>query len=170
MELAEMIRSIPDFPVEGILFRDITTLIRDPDAFQEAVDSLLDSCVGKEIDVVVAIEARGLIFGAPMAYELGAGFIPVRKPDKLPWEKISASYTLEYGTNILEMHADAIEPGQRVLIVDDLLATGGSAKATAELVERLGGEVVGFVFLIELTDLRGIDKLKGYEVFSLIEY
>jgi len=170
MELAEMIRSIPDFPVEGILFRDITTLIKDPGAFQEAVDSLLDSCVGKEIDVVVAIEARGLIFGAPMAYELGVGFVLVRKPDKLPWEKIAASYTLEYGTNVLEMHADAIEPGQRVLIVDDLLATGGSAKATAELVERLGGEVVGFVFLIELTDLRGIDKLKGYEVFSLIEY
>lgn len=170
MELAEMIRSIPDFPVEGILFRDITTLIKDPDAFQEAVDSLLDSCVGKEIDVVVAIEARGLIFGAPMAYELGAGFVPVRKPDKLPAEKIAASYTLEYGTNVLEMHADAIEPGQRVLIVDDLLATGGSAKAAAELVERLGGEVVGFVFLIELTDLRGIDKLKGYEVSSLIEY
>jgi len=170
MELAEMIRSIPDFPVEGILFRDITTLIKEPDAFQEAVDSLLDSCVGKEIDVVVAIEARGLIFGAPMAYELGAGFVPVRKPDKLPGEKIAASYTLEYGTNVLEMHADAIEPGQKVLIVDDLLATGGSAKATAELVERLGGEVVGFVFLVELTDLRGIDKLEGYDVFSLIEY
>ncbi len=170
MELAEMIRSIPDFPVEGILFRDITTLIKDPDAFQEAVDSLLDSCVGKEIDVVVAIEARGFIFGAPMAYELGAGFVPVRKPDKLPWEKIAASYTLEYGTNILEMHADAIEPGQRVLIVDDLLATGGSAKATAELVERLGGEVVGFVFLIELVDLKGVDELEGYEVFSLIKY
>jgi len=170
MELAEMIRSIPDFPVEGILFRDITTLIKDPDAFQEAVDSLLDSCVGKEIDVVVAIEARGLIFGAPIAYELGAGFVPVRKPDKLPGEKIAASYTLEYGTNILEMHADAIEPGQRVLIVDDLLATGGSAKATAELVERLGGEVVGFVFLIELTDLGGIDELEEYEVFSLIKY
>ncbi|MFQ6000163.1 MAG: adenine phosphoribosyltransferase [Anaerolineae bacterium] len=170
MELAEMIRSIPDFPVEGILFRDITTLIKDPDAFQEAVDSLLDSCVGREIEVVVAIEARGFIFGAPMAYELGAGFVPVRKPDKLPGEKIAASYTLEYGTNVLEMHADAIEPGQRVLIVDDLLATGGSAKATAELVERLGGEVVGFVFLIELTDLRGIDKLEGYDVFSLIEY
>ena len=170
LELAEMIRSIPDFPVEGILFRDITTLIKDPDAFQEAVDCLLDACVEKEIDLVVAIEARGLIFGAPMAYELGAGFIPVRKPGKLPWEKIEASYTLEYGTNILEMHKDAIEPGQRVLIVDDLLATGGSAKATAELVEELGGEVVGFIFLIELTDLRGIDKLKGYEVFSLIEY
>jgi adenine phosphoribosyltransferase len=126
--------------------------------------------VGKEIDVVVAIEARGFIFGAPMAYELGAGFVPVRKPDKLPWEKVAASYTLEYGTNVLEMHADAIEPGQRVLIVDDLLATGGSAKATAELVERLGGEVVGFVFLIELTDLKGVDKLKGYDVFSLIKY
>jgi len=170
MELEEMIRTIPDFPVEGILFRDITTLIKDPDAFQEAVDSLLDSCMGKEIDVVVAIESRGFIFGAPVAYELGAGFVPVRKPDKLPWETIAASYTLEYGTNVLEMHADAIEPGQRVLIVDDLLATGGSAKATAELVERLGGEVVGFVFLIELTDLRGIDKLEGYDVFSLIKY
>ena len=170
MELAEMIRTIPDFPVKGILFRDITTLIKEPDAFQEAVDSLLDNCVGKEIDVVVAIEARGFIFGAPIAYELGAGFVPVRKPDKLPWEKVAASYVLEYGTNVLEMHADAIEPGQRVLIVDDLLATGGSAKATAELVERLGGEVVGFLFLIELTDLKGIERLKGYEVFSLIEY
>lgn len=170
MELAEMIRSIPDFPVEGILFRDITTLIKEPDAFQEAVDSLLDRCVGKEIDVVVAIEARGFIFGAPIAYELGAGFVPVRKPDKLPWEKVAASYTLEYGTNVLEMHADAIEPGQRVLIVDDLLATGGSAKATAELVERLGGEVVGFLFLIELTDLKGIEQLEGYDVFSLIKY
>lgn len=170
MELAEMIRSIPDFPVKGILFRDITTLIKEPDAFQEAVDSLLDNCVGKEIDVVVAIEARGFIFGAPIAYELGAGFVPVRKPDKLPWEKVAASYTLEYGTNVLEMHADAIEPGQKVLIVDDLLATGGSAKATAELVERLGGEVVGFLFLIELTDLKGIEQLEGYDVFSLIEY
>ncbi len=170
LELSEMIRSIPDFPVEGILFRDITTLIKDPDAFQEAVDSLLDACVGKEIDLVVAIEARGFIFGAPMAYELGAGFIPVRKPGRLPWEKIEASYALEYGTNVLEMHKDAIEPGQRVLIVDDLLATGGSAKATAELVEEVGGEVVGFIFLIELTDLKGIDELEGYDVFSLIKY
>lgn len=170
MELAEMIRSIPDFPVEGILFRDVTTLLKEPDAFQEAVDSLLDSCVDKDIDLVVAIESRGFIFGAPMAYELGVGFVPVRKPEKLPAEKISASYTLEYGTNVLEMHADAIEPGQKVLIVDDLLATGGSAKATAELVEKLGGEVVGFVFLIELVDLKGVDELKGYEVFSLIKY
>lgn len=170
MELASLIRNIPDWPVKGILFRDITTLIKEPEAFRGAIDALLDYYAGREIDMVVAIEARGFIFGAPMAYEMGAGFVPVRKSEKLPAETISASYTLEYGTNVLEMHKDAITPGQRVLIVDDLLATGGSAKATAQLVERLGGEVVGFAFLIELTDLKGIEKLKGYDVFTLIKF
>jgi len=170
MDLAKMIRNIPDFPVEGILFRDITTLLKDPDGFQEAIDALLDRYIDSDIDLVAAIESRGFIFGAPLAYELAAGFVPIRKPDKLPAEKVSASYTLEYGTNTLEMHTDAIEPGQRVLLVDDLVATGGSAKAAAELIERLGGVVVGNVFLIELTDLQGVEKLEGYDVFSLIKF
>ncbi len=170
MELAQSIRNIPDFPVQGILFRDITTLLKDPDAFQEAIDALLDRYLDEDVDLVAAIEARGFIFGAPLAYELAAGFVPIRKPGKLPAETISASYTLEYGTNTLEMHKDAIEPGQRVLLVDDLVATGGSAKAAAELIERLGGEVVGIVFLIELTDLKGLEQLEGYDVFSLIKF
>ena len=170
MDLAKMIRDVPDFPVKGILFKDITTLIKDPDAFQEAIDALLDHRIDEEIDIVAAIESRGLIFGAPLAYELAAGFVPIRKPDKLPAEKISVSYTLEYGTNTLEVHRDAIEPGQRVLLVDDLLATGGSAKAAVELIEKLGGEVVGIVFLIDLTFLKGVEKLEGYDVFSLIKF
>lgn len=170
MDLAKMIRDIPDFPVKGILFKDITTLIRDPDAFQEAVDALLDYCIDKDIDIVAAIESRGFIFGAPLAYELAAGFVPIRKPGKLPADKISVSYTLEYGTNTLEMHKDAIEPGQRVLLVDDLLATGGSAKASVDLIEKLGGEIVGIVFLIDLTFLKGVEKLEGYDVFSLIKF
>lgn len=169
MDLAEKIRNIPNFPVKGILFRDITTLLMDPDAFQEAIDALLDRYIDEDIDLVAAIESRGFIFGAPLAYELAAGFVPIRKLGKLPADKISASYTLEYGTNTLEMHTDAIEPGQRVLLVDDLIATGGSAKAATELIEELGGKVVGIVFLIELEDLRGVDKLDGYDVFSLIK-
>jgi len=170
MDLAELIRDVPDFPVKGILFKDITTLTKDPDAFQEAVDALIDHYIDADIDVVAAIESRGFVFGAPMAYELGAGFVLIRKPGKLPAEKISASYTLEYGTNTLEMHTDAIQPGQRVLLVDDLLATGGSAKAAVELIEKLGGKVVGMAFLIDLTFLKGVDKLKGYDVFSLIKF
>ena len=170
MDLAKTIRSIPDFPVEGILFRDISTLTRDPDAFQEAIDALIDHYADKDIDLVVGIESRGFVFGAPMAYEMGAGFVMVRKPGKLPAEAISASYTLEYGTNTLEMHTDSIQPGQRVLLVDDLIATGGSAKAAAELIEQLGGKIVGIAFLIELTDLNGAEKLKDYEIFSLIQY
>jgi adenine phosphoribosyltransferase len=170
MDLAKMIRNIPDFPVEGILFRDITTLLKHPDGFQEAIDALLDRYIDSDIDLVAAIESRGFIFGAPLAYELAAGFVPIRKPDKLPAEKVSASYTLEYGTNTLEMHTDAIEPGQRVLLVDDLVATGGSAKAATELIERVGGVVAGIIFLIELTDLQGVEKLEGYDVFSLIRF
>lgn len=170
MDLAKTIRSIPDFPVKGVLFRDISTLTRDPDAFQEALDALIDHYADKDIDLVIGIESRGFVFGAPMAYEMGAGFVMVRKPGKLPAEAISASYTLEYGTNTLEMHKDSIRPGQRVLLVDDLIATGGSAKAAAELIEQLGGEIVGIAFLIELTDLNGAEKLKDYEIFSLIQY
>lgn len=170
MELARLIRSIPDFPVKGILFRDITTLIRDGDALQDVIDTMVERYMDTEIDVVAAIEARGWIFGAPLAYELGAGFVPIRKPGRLPAEKISATYALEYGTNTLEMHKDALARGSQVLIVDDLLATGGSAKAAIELVEKLGGKVVGIAFLIELVDLRGRDKLKGYDVYSMIQF
>jgi adenine phosphoribosyltransferase len=170
MDLASMIRDVPDFPVEGILFKDITTLIKDAEAFKQAIDGLLTPFRGREIDLVVSIEARGYIFGAPMAYELGAGFVPIRKPGKLPAETISVEYTLEYGTNVLEMHKDAIRAGQKVLVVDDLMATGGSAKATIELVERLGGQVAGVAFLIDLTFLKGVEKLEGYQVFSLIKF
>jgi adenine phosphoribosyltransferase len=170
MDLARMIRDVPDFPVKGILFKDITTLIKDPAAFREAVDRMAAPYEGMQIDLVAAIESRGFIFGAPLAYKLGAGFIPVRKPNKLPAETISASYTLEYGTNTLEMHKDAIRPGQRVLLVDDLLATGGSAKAAATLIEQLGGKVVGIAFLIDLTFLKGVEKLKGYDVRSIIQF
>ncbi len=170
MDLASLIRTIPDFPARGILFRDITTLIRDGEALQDAIDTMVQHYIDADIDVVAAIEARGWIFGAPLAYELGAGFVPIRKPDKLPAEKIKVSYSLEYGTNTLEMHKDAIPPGTKVLIVDDLLATGGSAKAAIDLVEKLGGHVVGLAFLIELKDLHGRDKLKGRDVFSMIQF
>jgi adenine phosphoribosyltransferase len=170
MELAQLVRAIPDFPIPGILFRDITTLIRDGEAFQEAIDSLVEHYRDTDIEVVAGIEARGWIFGAPLAYEMGAGFIPIRKPSKLPAEKISVSYALEYGANTLEMHRDALEPGTKVLLVDDLLATGGSAQGAVQLIEKLGGKVIGLAFLIELVDLHGRDKLKGYDVFSLIQF
>ena len=170
MDLAKMIRDVPDFPVKGILFKDITTLIQDPVALKNAIDRMAKPYKGKAIDLVAAIESRGFIFGAPLAYNLGAGFVPVRKPNKLPADTISASYTLEYGTNTLELHKDAVKPGQKVLLVDDLLATGGSARAAATLIEQLGGEVVGIVFLIDLTFLNGIENLKGYDVKSIIQF
>ena len=168
MDLASYIRDVPDFPIKGVLFKDITTLTKQPEAFRYTIGQLTERYRDKDIDLVAAIEARGFVFGAPLAYNLGAGLIIVRKEEKLPAETVKAEYSLEYGTNVLEMHQDAIEPGQRVLVVDDLLATGGSAAATVELVEKLGGEVVGLAFVIELTFLHGRDKLKGYEVFSLI--
>jgi adenine phosphoribosyltransferase len=170
MEFASLIRDVPDFPMKGILFRDITTLIKDAVAFREVIDRLAEHYATEGVDVVVAIESRGFIFGSPLAYKLGAGFVPVRKSGKLPAKSISESYTLEYGSNTLEMHQDAIQPGQRVLVVDDLLATGGSARATINLAERLDAEVVGVAFLIELKALRGCDKLQGYDVLALIEY
>ncbi len=170
MELARLIRAIPDFPVKGILFREITTLIRDGEALQEAIDTMVEHYIDTDIDVIAGVEARGWIFGAPLAYELGAGFVPIRKPSKLPAEKIQISYSLEYGSNTLEMHKDAIAPGTKVLIVDDLLATGGSAKAAISLIEQLGGQVVSLAFLIELIDLHGRDKLKGYDVYSMIQF
>ena len=169
MELAKLIRDVPDFPIEGILFKDITTLLQNPRAFRKAVDALAERYMGREIDRVVAIESRGFLFGAPLAYLLGAGFVPIRKEGKLPAEKIQEEYSLEYGTNTLEMHVDAIERGQAVLVVDDLLATGGSARAAVNMVEKLGGTVVGIAFLIELGFLNGVKKLEGYDVFSLIK-
>ena len=170
MELASLIRDVPDFPVPGILFKDITTLLRNAAALREAVTLLANRYADAHVDIVAAIESRGFIFGAPLAVHLGAGFVPVRKPGKLPAQTISESYTLEYGTNTLEMHVDAIQPGQRVLVVDDLLATGGSARAAVNLVERLGGKVVGLAFVVELDFLNGRQKLTGYPVHSLVHY
>ncbi len=164
------IREIPDFPKPGILFYDITTLLKDPAGFREAIDLMLEPYRGEKIDIVVGMESRGFIFSAPMAYQLGAGFVPVRKLGKLPAEVISVEYALEYGSNTLEIHRDAIEPGQRVLIVDDLLATGGTVRGTIELVERLRGEVVGLAFLVELDFLKGRERLGGYRVTSVIRY
>jgi len=170
MNLASYIRDVPDFPVEGILFKDITTLLKDPAAMRTTIDRLVDYARSKNVDVIVGIESRGFMFGMPIAYQLGCSFVPVRKPGKLPAEAIQESYTLEYGTNILEIHVDAIEKGQRVLIVDDLLATGGTALATCKLVKRLDGEIVGTAFVIELTFLNGRDKLDDCDVFSLIKF
>ena len=170
MDLAMTIRSVPDFPVEGILFYDITAMLKDPEAFRESVDQLVNYYQETEVDVVVGVESRGFIFGAPLAYKLGVGFVPVRKPGKLPAEKLAESYELEYGTNTLEIHKDAIQQGQKVLVVDDLLATSGTAKATCNLVEKLGGQVVGVAFVIELNFLKGREQLKGYDVFSLLSY
>jgi adenine phosphoribosyltransferase len=170
MDLATVIRDIPDFPVKGVLFKDLTTLLKDPKAFRESVDALVRPYQGQEIDVVAAIESRGFIFAAPVAYLLGAAFVPIRKPGKLPAECISVEYTLEYGTNTLEVHRDAIKRGQRVLLVDDLLATGGSAKAAVQLIECLGGRVVGIAFLVSLTFLKGTDSLAGYDVYTVIDF
>jgi adenine phosphoribosyltransferase len=170
MDLTKHIREIPDWPKKGVLFYDITTLLNNPEAFAAAVDALTTPFTNEKIDLVVSTEARGFIFGGALAYKLGAGFVPARKPGKLPWDKIRAEYALEYGTDAIEMHKDAIRPGQRVLIFDDVLATGGTVAATAELVERLGGLVVGIAFLIDLTFLKGRDRLKGYRVLSVVQY
>ncbi|MEW6101955.1 MAG: adenine phosphoribosyltransferase [Candidatus Omnitrophota bacterium] len=169
-DLGKFIRKIPDFPKAGILFRDITTLLKDKKAFRKAVDSLANKFRNKKIDKVVAVEARGFIFGAALAYKIGAGFVPVRKKGKLPWKTNSVTYDLEYGTDTLEMHHDAIKKGERVLIIDDLLATGGTVKAVTDLVGQLKGRIIGIAFLIELMDLKGKEKLIGYPVYSLIKY
>jgi len=170
MELKSVIRHVPDFPKEGILFYDITTLLKDRVALKQSIDQLTDQYREQNIDLVVGMESRGFIFGMPLAYQLGVGFIPIRKPNKLPAETIAESYALEYGTNTLEIHVDAISKGQRVLVVDDLLATGGTAEATGKLIEKLGGEVVSMAFLVELTFLNGREKLLGYDIFSLLKY
>ena len=170
MDLKEKIRIVEDFPKEGISFKDVTTLISDGEGLKESVNKIVEHLKDKKIDVVVGPEARGFIFGVPVAYALGVGFIPVRKPGKLPGETISIAYDLEYGTDNLELHKGSIKKGQRVAIVDDLLATGGTIEAVAKLVELAGGEVVSLDFVIELTELKGRDKLKGYDVMSLTQY
>jgi adenine phosphoribosyltransferase len=169
-ELAGVIRNVPDFPIPGILFRDITTLLQDPTAFHKAVDAMIEPFRSSNVDVVAGVESRGFIFGTPVAYALNAGFVPVRKLGRLPAESIRVEYALEYGTNTLEMHRDAIKPGQRVLLVDDLLATGGTAVAAIDLVQRLGGNVVGASFLVELTDLGGREKLRAENVSAVVSY
>ena len=168
--LKKLIREVPDWPKPGILFYDITTLLKDAAGLHGLVDSLAGHYAGRPIDVVLGVEARGFIFAPAMAYTLGAGFVPVRKPGKLPAATTRVSYSLEYGTDSLEVHKDAIQPGQRVLIVDDLLATGGTAAACVELVRTLGGEVVGACFAVELLFLNGRKKLPGLDVFALIKY
>jgi len=169
-ELRELIRSIPDFPKKGILFRDITTLLKDGPGFKSAVHMMASHYRDAGIASVVCIEARGFLLGGAMAYELGCGVVPVRKPGKLPYETIRQTYDLEYGTDAVEVHRDAIREGERVLLVDDLLATGGTAKAAAGLIEKLGGEIVSCAFLIELAGLDGRKLLDNYDVFSVITY
>jgi adenine phosphoribosyltransferase len=168
--LKQLIREVPGFPKPGILFYDITTLLKNPAGFRGIIDGLKDHYSGAQVDVVIGIEARGFIFAPALAYALGAGFVPVRKPKKLPAECVSVTYDLEYGTDTLEMHKDALDDGKRVLIVDDLLATGGTAAAAARMVTGLGGAVVGMGFVVELTFLNGRQKLAGYDVFSLLQY
>ncbi|MCX8032832.1 MAG: adenine phosphoribosyltransferase [Thermoleophilia bacterium] len=170
MELEKYIRHIPGFPREGILFHDIMPLLQEPEALRYAVDKMAEFARERRVDLVLGAEARGFILGAALAYALGVGFAAARKPGKLPWTVSRCEYELEYGTDALEIHTDAIRPGQRVLIHDDLLATGGTARAKIELVERAGGVVAGLAFLIELTELGGRERLAGYDVFSLIQY
>jgi adenine phosphoribosyltransferase len=170
IDLKKLIREVPDFPKPGILFYDITTLLKDPAGLRAVIDALQTHYQNVRIDIVLGVEARGFIFAPALALALGAGFVPVRKPKKLPAETVAISYQLEYGSDSLEIHKDAIQPGQNVLILDDLLATGGTAAAVAKLVEKLGGRVAGLGFVVELDFLHGRDKLAGYEVFSLLHY
>jgi adenine phosphoribosyltransferase len=169
-DLRAKIREVPDFPKPGILFYDITTLLRDADSFREVINHMAEAVEGEQIDLVVGMESRGFIFAAPLADRLGAGFVPVRKLGKLPAETIEVEYDLEYGTATLEIHRDAITPGQRVLVVDDLLATGGTVLGTIELVRRLGGEIAGLSFMVELTALGGRSKLSEFTIHTLLAY
>ena len=169
-KLEEYVRSIPDFPEPGIIFRDITTILQDPDGLHLAIQSMQDKLKDTEFDVVVGTESRGFIFGVPIAYNLHKAFVPVRKKGKLPCETVSMEYDLEYGSAVIEMHKDSIKPGQKVVLVDDLVATGGTIEAAIKLVEELGGEVVKVVFFMELAGLKGRERLKGYEVESVLCY
>ncbi len=168
--LKNTIRDVPDFPKEGIMFKDITTLLQNGKLFKKAVDAMAEKFIDKKIDIVAGIESRGFIFGAAIAYKLGIGFVPIRKKGKLPHKTVSAEYALEYGVDSVEIHEDAVKEGQKVLLVDDLLATGGTISASAELIEKLKGDIVGICLLIELTFLEGIKKLEKYDVASLIKY
>ncbi|HEX8503112.1 MAG TPA: adenine phosphoribosyltransferase [Pyrinomonadaceae bacterium] len=168
--LKQLIREVPDFPKPGINFYDITTLLKQPEGFRQVIDALTAEFKGQQVDTVIGIEARGFIFAPAMAYQLGAGFVPARKPGKLPSECATVSYDLEYGQDALQMHSDAVGEGHRVVIADDLLATGGTASAVVRLVEQLGGQVVGLAFVVELEFLPGREKLKGYDVRSLLKY
>ena len=170
MDLKKYIRDIPDFPQKGVMFRDITTLMKEPEPFKYVIDEVVEKYKDARIDKLVSVEARGYIFGGAIAYLLNCGFVPVRKPGKLPAETVGLEYTLEYGTNTIEIHKDAIEPGERVLVFDDVLATGGTVQATCKLIEQLGGKVIACVFISDLTYLKGSEKLKDYEVFSLVQY
>ena len=169
-QLKSLVRDVPDFPQEGVVFKDITPLLADEIAFSTVIDLIVVHFGRGNVDKVVGIEARGFIIASPVAYHFGAGFVPVRKRDKLPYHTEAADYELEYGSATLEIHKDAVEPGERVLVVDDVLATGGTAKAAADLVERIGGKVVGIACLIELGFLKGRDRLDGYDLFTLIDY
>ena len=169
-DLKKLIREVPDWPKPGILFYDLTTLLKNRDGFRALIDALCEHYADKHVDVVAGIEARGFIFAPALAYRLGVGFVPVRKPKKLPWKTAKVTYALEYGTDSLEIHQDAVKPGQRVLICDDLLATGGTAAAAVELIRKLDGEIVGTGFAVELTFLNGRSKLTDVDVFSLIQY
>ena len=169
-KVEDYIETIPDFPKPGILFRDVTTVLENPEGFKLAIDELDALLDGVDFDVVAGTEARGFVFGAPIAYKRGVGFVPVRKKGKLPRETVSRAYDLEYGQAEIEIHKDAIKPGQKVVLVDDLIATGGTIEAAAKIIEELGGEVVKMIFLIELVDLKGRDKLKDYDVASVVQY
>jgi adenine phosphoribosyltransferase len=169
-QLKKLIREIPDFPKKGILFYDITTLLKDKSGYAALIDQLAEHYIGKQVDLILGMEARGFIFGPALAYRLNAGFVPVRKPGKLPAATARVEYDLEYGSNALEVHKDAIQKGQRVIIVDDLLATGGTAEATCKLATTLGAQIAGLGFVVELDFLKGRDKLKPYDVFSLLHY
>lgn len=170
VDLKASVRDVPDFPQPGIVFKDLMPLIADPAAFRAAIDGLAEWAGPRAPDVILGAEARGFIFGGALAYALGCGFVPARKPGKLPWQTIEARYELEYGTDVLEIHADAIRDGARVIVLDDVLATGGTARAKIELVEQLGGVVVGALFVLELTFLHGRDRLTGYDVHALVAY
>lgn len=169
-KLEDYVRSIPDFPEEGIIFRDVTSVLQDKDSLKMAIDEIQKELEGVDFDLVLGPESRGFIFGVPVAYNMNKGFIPVRKKGKLPCETVEMEYDLEYGTAVIEMHKDAIKPGQKVVIIDDLIATGGTIEAITKLVESLGGEVVKIVFLMELEGLKGRDKLKNYDIASVIHY
>lgn len=169
-KIEEYVRSIPDFPEEGIIFRDVTSVLQDADGLKLAIDSMIALLDGVDFDVIAGTESRGFMFGMPIAYALGKSFVPIRKKGKLPCETISEEYDLEYGSAVIEMHKDAVAPGQKVVLVDDLIATGGTIKASAHMVERLGGKVVKMIFLMELAGLKGRDQLAGYDVASVITY